>query len=159
MLVCCTSDLHGALPEIPDCDLLLIGGDLCGPSHPELQKDFLNWNFRKWLEKLVNRDITVVGIEGNHAIFAKQQPNLFRELMDSLPWFYLQDETLVLDTPNYVNSAIKIFGTPGSLPFGDDWAFNYTESKMTEIFSRVWEDTDIIISHGPPYGIGDVPGY
>ena len=29
LTICCLSDLHGTLPKIPDCDLLLLGGDYC----------------------------------------------------------------------------------------------------------------------------------
>lgn len=155
MKIVCLSDLHGTLPKVPDCDLLLIAGDICGPSHPELQKSFLDYEFRNWLDKIVDRDIMVAGVEGNHAILAKREPEIFRELMDSLAWHYLENDTFTLFPNEY---GVKIFGHPGSLPFGVGWAFNYTEGELEKAYSTIDDDVDIIISHGPPYGIGDVPG-
>lgn len=155
MLVCCTSDLHGNLPKIPDCDLLLIGGDLCGPSLPVLQYDFLDGPFRQWVDDLMERDIVVAGIEGNHAILAKRQPETFKELVDSIGWYYIENNTFVLFEGEKVY-GVSIAGYPGSLPFGQGWAFNYTEEELEKQYLNIDEGTNIIISHGPPYGYGDI---
>jgi Icc-related predicted phosphoesterase len=148
MLVCCVSDLHGSLPEIPDCDLLLIGGDLCGPSDPNTQYNWLASTFKWWVEKIVSRGITVVGVEGNHGILAGRYPQYFKEVSDTIPWTYLED--------SYTRFNEKIiYGTPSSLPFGTGWSFNVPEKDLEEKFSYIPPWTDIIISHGPPYGFGD----
>ena len=44
--VCATADLHGWLPPISPCDLLLIAGDICPPTD---QRHWLDTNFRTWL--------------------------------------------------------------------------------------------------------------
>lgn len=153
MLVCCTSDLHGSLPKIPDCDLLLIGGDLCGPSNPNAQYEWLAIKFCSWVMELVERGIKVVGVEGNHGILAGRHPEYFKQVSDTIPWTYLEDSSTEFD-------GKIIWGTPSSLPFGNGWAFNVTERNLEDKFDYyIPENTDIIISHGPPYGIGDVPGY
>lgn len=152
MLVCCTSDLHGSLPEIPDCDLLLIGGDLCAPYKPLAQYNWLATEFRDWAIDLVERDIKIVGVEGNHGILAGFHPELFKDVSTIIPWTYLQD--------TYAEFKDKvIYGTPDSLPFGSIWAFNVPENELEKKFNNIHESVDIIISHGPPYGIGDVPGF
>src|SRR5262245_46149006 len=59
MRVVALSDQHGYLPEIPPCDLLLIGGDVCpdsiGPlaamAHPEAQKSWFDTRLRRWLAR------------------------------------------------------------------------------------------------------------
>jgi Icc-related predicted phosphoesterase len=148
MLVCCTSDLHGSLPEIPDCNLLLIGGDLCGPSDPNAQYNWLASTFKWWVEKLVQRGITVVGVEGNHGILAGRFPQYFNEVSRMIPWTYLEDSATEFKDK-------IIWGTPSSLPFGSGWSFNVPEGDLIRKFQDIPEEVDIIISHGPPYGYGD----
>jgi len=51
--------------------------------------------------------------------------------------------------------GLKIYGTPWTKRCGD---WNYmldTEDELAEKFKMIPEDTDILISHGPPFGFGD----
>lgn len=156
MLVCCTSDLHGSLPVIPDCDLLLIGGDLCGPSNPNMQHNWLTMWFRLWVTDLVDRGIKVIGVEGNHGILAGRAPEYFKKVSDNIPWTYLEDSSTRFCYDAGMHSRdYEIWGTPSSLPFGHGWAFNVSEKDLEEKYKSIPEGTDIIISHGPPYGFGD----
>jgi hypothetical protein len=56
--------------------------------------------------------------------------------------------------------GLKIYGSPFS-PYFRDWAFNATplddggDEFMDRKFSRIPDDTDIFIIHGPPMGYGD----
>ncbi len=156
MLVCATSDLHGSLPKIPDCDLLLIGGDLCGPFDPNSQYNWLGTWFRLWVTDLVDRGIKVIGVEGNHGILAGRAPEYFKRVSDTIPWTYLEDSSTRVEADGeYYIRNIDIWGTPSSLPFGTGWAFNVSEKDLEEKYKSIPEYTDIIISHGPPYGYGD----
>jgi Icc-related predicted phosphoesterase len=153
MRIAMTSDLHGYLPEIPDCDLLLIGGDICPFcwSDRELwweeQLLFLNGTFRRWLDAIVRRKIEVVAIAGNHDVIFSEQPSM----VPQLPWTYLQDSGTEKGTPKL---NVKIWGTPWSLPYGD-WPFMVDEIGLEDRFSIIPADTDIIVVHGPPFGFGD----
>jgi Icc-related predicted phosphoesterase len=153
-----TADLHGTLPEIPDCDVLIIAGDVC-PDHPigkkeryslpdngsDFQLDWLDQSFRPWLSDLGERGIRVIGIAGNHDFvferLAEAVDNLF------LPWTYLRDEgTLIGD--------ISVWGTPW-VPGLPRWAFHGTERALELRLDVIPSDVDILIAHGPPYGILD----
>lgn len=50
--------------------------------------------------------------------------------------------------------GLKFFGSPFSNQFYN-WAFMTNEKELSKIYSKIPEDTDIIISHGPPYKILD----
>lgn len=162
MLIAAVSDLHGSLPDIPDCDLLIIGGDICQritilPGYED-QLKFLNGPFRKWLEALLKRNIPVVGIAGNHdTIFEGASA-----LIPTLPWVYLQDSAPKWPGRGYhfpydaiEKLGVKIWGAPWCLTYGR-WSFMGDEALLAERFSLIPEDTDIVIAHGPPYGYGDL---
>ena len=143
------SDFHGNLPKkiIPPCDILVIAGDMCPARHtPDswaLQAAWLDSKFRKWLEDQPAKHI--VGCGGNHDwIF--QHTRL--AVPKGLKWTYLQDSFTEIE-------GVKIYGTPWTNPFLD-WAFNATEEEQKELFGKIPDGIDILMSHGPPHGILDV---
>ncbi|HYV37530.1 MAG TPA: metallophosphoesterase [Gemmataceae bacterium] len=138
------SDLHGTLPDIPQCDLLLIAGDICPVTNhdPSFQANWLRWEFREWLEAVPARQ--KVFIAGNHDLVFEQIPEL---LPKSWPAVYLQDSRLEWE-------GLKIWGTPWQ-PWFFDWAFNLWEPDLKKKWDLIPTDTDILVVHGPPRGYGD----
>jgi Icc-related predicted phosphoesterase len=162
-----TSDLHGQLPEIPDCDALLIVGDICpdfgarGPekltsygleTSGEQQADWLMTTFREWLNDLTERDILVLSIWGNHDFVGEHKP-----LVDSLflPWTLLQDETKVIKFKD--GQELSIHGTPW-VPNLPNWAFYASPMMLKARADAIPRNLDILMAHGPPYGYGDMVG-
>jgi Icc-related predicted phosphoesterase len=145
MKVVAISDLHGYLPEIPACDLLLIAGDICPIRDHSIhgQVTFLNNEFREWLEEIPAAQ--VVGIAGNHDLIFERQAQMIPQ---SLRWIYLLDQMTKV-------GEMSIYGSPWQLPFYD-WAFNLPEAELAKKWSVIPEGIDIILTHGPPTGFGDV---
>lgn len=146
MKIACISDLHGHLPPIEPCDLLIVAGDVCPVyNHTlEFQSIWLQDNFVPWLDSIQTKKKVVV--LGNHDLVAERQPKL-------LPYF--SDNTSILTNESIEFDGLTIYGTPYSLEFfPEHWAFNITEEKWAKELDKV-QKADIIISHGPPYGFGD----
>lgn len=144
------SDMHGYLPEIPECDLLLVGGDITPmwDHRLEFQADWLKTTFVDWLKKVPAEKI--VGIAGNHDFILEENPDFGH----SFPWHYLHDKTLVIPKWN-----LKIHGTPWTPRFGK-WALMAPDSTLMEKWDKIPSDVDILLSHGPMYGYADiVSGY
>ncbi|MBM3193385.1 MAG: metallophosphoesterase [Chlamydiae bacterium] len=136
-----TSDFHGKLPKIPPADLLLIAGDICPSKTPQEQAIWLDTTFRAWLNDLSVKEVVIVA--GNHDHIFEKDKDLVPK---NLKLHYLQDSSITL-------FGITIFGTPWQLPF---WgSFNLSDGRLTEIYKKIPEHVDIIISHGPPFGICD----
>ena len=140
--VAAMSDLHGYLPTVPPCDLLLIGGDLSPFGAVAAQAAWLDGMFREWLDRVPARE--VVAVAGNHDWIFERAPHL----VPALRWRYLQDGGVEL-------FGLKIYGTPWQPRFFD-WAFNLDEPELEIKFNRIPEGTDIVVTHGPPFGIGDL---
>jgi Icc-related predicted phosphoesterase len=141
MIVAATSDLHGDLPKVPECDLLVIAGDVCPVYNHErrFQADWLRTTFKEWLEEAPAKYI--VGVAGNHD-FA-----LGQKIGKGLPWMYLQNSLAVIDD-------LKIWGSPYSNQFGN-WAYMAPEGVLRDMWAKIPRDIDILITHGPAYGMGD----
>ncbi|AMV36491.1 metallophosphoesterase [Planctomyces sp. SH-PL62] len=145
MRICCAADLHGHLPKIPECDLLLLGGDLTpGWARDPLDgRDWLDTEFRAWLEALPART-QVVGVAGNHDFVFQEDAATFDA---PLRWTYLQDSGTTC-------GGLSIWGTPWQPTFFD-WAFNLEEEELAEKWALIPEGIDVLLLHGPPYGHGD----
>src|SRR4051794_28325438 len=96
-LVRATSDLHGTLPTIEPCDLLLIAGDICPVDNHELtyQHQWLDGPFRNWLSECQGKAGAIVGIAGNHDFIFEREPATVAAL--HLPWTYLEDDQVEVD--------------------------------------------------------------
>jgi hypothetical protein len=69
-------------------------------------------------------------------------------VIPSLRWHYLQDRAIEL-------FGLRIYGTPWQLKCGR-WAFNVEEDVLAEKFARIPDGTDLLLTHSPPFGIGDL---
>lgn len=138
-----TADLHGNLPTIPECDLLLIGGDVCPmwDHHVDVQKYWLDYDFRNWLENVPARK--VIGIAGNHDfVFQKSK------IGDTLPWTYLKDSETDFED-------LRIWGLPW-VPNLPGWAFYAPAEPLKAKHDLIPKGIDIVLSHGPPRNYGDL---
>ena len=146
MKICAISDLHGYLPEIPKCDLLLIAGDVCPETSPEKQIKWLEKIFSSWLGAI---KVPIFGIAGNHDFPMQESPEAVEAI--KLPWTYLKDEMVEY-------KGLKIYGSPWTVhyPDIDSWAFMKHEYELNLMWNKIPNDTDILIAHSPPMYYGDL---
>lgn len=162
MRIHCISDLHGNLPEIPECDLLLIAGDYWGYGYcfgsEKSQAKWLRHHLQPWLSDLRNslRVQEVVAIAGNHdGIFERTALGVE---VPELEWTYLENSNVMV---NIGGQEIRIYGNPWT-PWFHDWAFNLPRKDMQEetlmrgMLKNIPEGIDIVISHGPPFEVLDM---
>lgn len=144
MIIYALSDMHGRLPDVPECDICIIAGDICPIENHKLeyQKEWLNTTFRAWLKKIPAKNI--IGIAGNHDMIFEKMPEM---VPNDLPWTYLWDEMVEIE-------GIKIYGTPYQKYF-HGWPFMKEEWELEKLWSDMPE-CDIVVCHGPPYGAGDI---
>ena len=153
----CVSDTHTHHQSLrpPAGDVLIHAGDFSYTgSLKEVQ------SFCDWLDKQPHR-IKIV-IAGNHdttmqpAFYEKEHYRWHKQREDHRAvrallfqhCTYLEDSAVLID-------GIKLYGSPWQ-PWFLNWAFNLQRGReLLEKWSAIPADTDVLITHGPPYGHGD----
>ena len=143
MRLVCLSDthsLHRSIPAIPDGDVLIHAGDCLGVGTLDNLEDL-----NDWLGTLPHRHKIVIA--GNHDWVFQQAPELAREALSHAT--YLQDSGSEID-------GIRFWGSPWTPTFMD-WAFMLERGEpLHEKWQQIPRTTDVLITHGPPRGIGDL---
>lgn len=69
---------------------------------------------------------------------------------------YLIDEEIIIERPEF-SRPIKIYGSPWQPEFYN-WAFNLPRNgeELEKKWNAIPDDTDILITHGPPFGYLDI---
>lgn len=147
MQIVAISDTHGKHRDlnIPDGDILIHAGDVTRGGTKEQVVDFLNW----FTEQKHTHKIFVAG---NHDFFFEETDS--KKIRRIIP-----KEIIYLNDSGIAINGVKFWGSPIT-PWFNNWAFN--RERGTEI-KRHWDlipnDTDVLITHGPPFGILDETVY
>ncbi|MCM8542529.1 MAG: metallophosphatase domain-containing protein [Lentisphaeraceae bacterium] len=134
-----THNKHSSL-DLGSGDVLLHCGDFSGRGTSQQIIHFNEWiNQQDFKYKVV--------IAGNHDFMFENDPEAAQKLLTDV--IYLQDSFIEIE-------GIKIYGSPWQ-PWFFDWAFNLKRGKeLADKWAMIPEDTDILLTHGPPSGIGDI---
>ena len=139
VLISDTHGLHRQL-EVPDGDMLIHAGDFTMNSKP----DWMYRHFDIWLGELPHRFKIV--IPGNHEWL----------LEDPAQRGAITNAVLLVDSGVEVE-GIKIWGSPVTPLYGGAFGKLRPEDRKRH-WSQIPEDTDILITHGPPFAILDHGG-
>ena len=141
MKIVCISDTHEQhhkLGKLPDGDVLIHAGDLTGAGkYPALMAA------ADWLRSQPHEYKIVIA--GNHDWDLERNPEGAKDIFFDL---------IYLNQTAHMVKGLKVYGTPWSPSF-NDWAFNATAVQATHHAEAIPGDTNILVTHGPPHGIGD----
>ncbi len=145
MRLICISDTHNKIGqlELPKGDLLLIAGDLTGYGTVE---EFVKLNADlEEVKKLYKYGI--LAVPGNHDFGAERDFNHIKALLTNVKYFIHHEEVII--------GGVKFFGS-GYSPRFYDWAYNVDRGpEIAAKWSQIPNDCDVLITHGPCYGILD----
>jgi Icc-related predicted phosphoesterase len=129
---------------VPEGDMVIHAGDVCSYGTLYELKSFLDW-FSTLPHKYK------IFIAGNHCFpFQKETPEAASLVRDYPGIIYLEESGVEIE-------GIKIWGSPWT-PYFFNWAFNYQPEDAYKYWEKIPLDINILITHGPPYGILDDVG-
>lgn len=141
MRICFISDTHRHHRQvsIPDADVLIHCGDMSNIGELDVMKDFSDWM----------HDLPIshkICIAGNHEVGL--QNGVYRDhilfMLKEASVTYLQNSEVVID-------GVKFYGSPFT-PVFNNWDFQKNRGKeLKENWQNIPDDTNVLITHGPPY--------
>jgi predicted phosphodiesterase len=146
--ILCISDTHGKHSQIPlewleDADIIIHAGDISNVGGLTEIEYFCEWfsSLSQYKHKIF--------IAGNHDFGFETKPIEATQIVRKYPNItYLEDTMVEVE-------GLKIYGTPWQPEFFD-WAFNVKRgSDLAKKWSEVPSNLDILITHGPAYGMVD----
>lgn len=162
MRIVITSDLHGETPDFPDGDLLIIAGDITATDHIKQWAKFFSW----FKEQPHRKKILIAGNHDNFLFKAfpksKEEADQLKEIQNLLD----EEDKEGFDDFEYLCDSgtefegLRIWGCPWTVNFfgqnPEAKAFGLlTEAQAEDKFNLIPADTDILVTHAPPYGILD----
>ena len=151
MKIVCISDTHsqhGTLDSndrLPLGDIIIHAGDATSRGSSNEIEEFLQWF------SALPHPVKIL-IAGNHDWGFERSPHIYRIMCRNLGIVYLEDD-------EYLHKGVKFWGSPIQPEFFN-WAFNRDRgADIQKHWDLIPTDVDVLITHGPPWGILDkVPG-
>jgi len=153
----CISDTHESEMEleIPDGDILLHAGDFSYKGEEQKITEF-----NSFLGTLPHQYKIVIA--GNHDItfhkkyYEKSWHRFHRVKQDCKKIKTALTNCIYLEDSGVTLMGFAIYGSPWQPAFCD-WAFNLPRGpSLREVWDKIPPNTDILMTHGPPKGHGDI---
>jgi Icc-related predicted phosphoesterase len=141
MRIACISDTHGfhRKLDVPEAEVLVHAGDFSARGGTVEELD----DFNAWLGELPHRHKIVVA--GNHDKLFEADPKLARARLSNA--VYLEQSAVTLD-------GIRFWGCPVT-PVLPHMAFAVQRGAAGKYWDKIPDQTEVLITHGPPFGILD----
>lgn len=142
------SDTHGQHQEVARMELIytdvaIFAGDWTRGRDTSLIETV---EFIEWFSELPCKYKLLVA--GNHETTVEGNPDMFAEILGRYPSVtYLDNRAVTIE-------GVTFFGSPYSNTFGG-LAFMEDELELAEIWDEIPEETNVLITHGPAYGVLD----
>ena len=135
------SDSHNATKrvEIPDGDILIHAGDFSFQGIASEIQDFI-----EWMKEQPHKH--KLWIAGNHELGIEDFPDNANVIDNETNSTYIHDKVIEIE-------GLKFLGCNFTPEF-NNWAFNLTE-RQSKIYWENAPEADVVVCHGPPYGILD----
>ena len=125
--------------DTPPGDVLVFAGDLMSSGWDRYEIE----DFNAWLGEQPQRFRVVIA--GNHDWLFEKSPTTRNLITNAV---YLQDSGVEID-------GVRFWGSPAQPEFCN-WAFNYKRGEeIDKIWQMIPDNTDVLITHGPPAGFRD----
>jgi Icc-related predicted phosphoesterase len=135
-----THGLHNRIDGLPDGDVLIHAGDFMNSGYDV--QDIVSFN--RWLGEQPFKHRVVCG--GNHDRYFEVAPKQARALLTNA--IYLENSGITIDN-------VTFWGSPYTPEFLN-WAFMYPRGTSAKRYwSLIPHNLDVLITHGPPFGILD----
>lgn len=143
-----THQLHDRI-TIPDGDVLVHSGDFTNRGTDGALKDFVTWFASQPHEYKVF-------IAGNHEMGLDKGATRQHKQEIIKSFTSQNDKLFYLENSEVVINGIKFYGSPIT-PWFFDWAWNVQRGRAIALaWEMIPEDTNVLITHGPPYGMLDL---
>jgi Icc-related predicted phosphoesterase len=139
------SDTHCRLRKvvIPDGDVLIHAGDLTFQGNIQETSQEL-----RELGRYRDKFKTILLVEGNHDWLGARNPGLMDQMCQDNGITLLRDSGITIDNINY-------YGSPWQPEFCN-WSFNLPRGEtLKNKWDLIPDDTQVLITHGPPMSILD----
>ncbi len=144
MKIIVISDTHNKYQklQIPKGDMIIFAGDVCVGKELKILRKFADF-----IDSLGFKH--KIMIAGNHDyVFENDNSVEARNILKNKNINYLENSMETI-------AGINIWGSPVTPQFFD-WAFMAKRGeKIAKYWNKIPNDADIVVTHGPPYGILD----
>lgn len=134
---------QGKLTELYSSDIVVFCGDMSSRGYKHEIENFLAW-FSD-----VAPNAKKIFIAGNHDFFFDAAKEEVKKVLENYP------DLVYLEDSSFEYMGLKFWGSPIT-PWFHDWAFNRWEDEIGQYWTIIPEDIDVLITHGPAFGIGDL---
>lgn len=129
---------------VPDADIVIHSGDFANSRDSTFSCAQID-NFIDWFSQLPIKHKVVVA--GNHDV-AIERGMYGRSTFTDNNINYLENSGVTIE-------GLNIYGSPHTPSFGVGWAFNKSRGSIGLLWENIPQDTDILVTHGPPKTILD----